>query len=67
MVQDEVWMQAQLTDGMLCIGCLEQRIGRGLQPSDFTDAPINLPRAIGEKSQRLNERLGYADTGERTA
>lgn len=61
MVQDEVWMQAQLdaTDGMLCIGCLEQRIGRRLKPADFIDAPINLPAFHSEKSRRLSERLGH--------
>src|SRR3974390_1908830 len=26
---------------MLCIGCLEKRIGRTLMRCDFTDAPIN--------------------------
>jgi len=30
--------------GMLCVQCLEGRIGRELQPSDFTNAHINDPR-----------------------
>jgi hypothetical protein len=25
----------------LCIDCLEKRLGRGLTPHDFSDAPIN--------------------------
>lgn len=28
---------------ILCIGCLEQRIGRTLMASDFIDAPVNNP------------------------
>ena len=44
---------------MLCIGCLEHRIGRELEPDDFTDAPINwCPMAgNGHQSNRLKDRL----------
>ena len=43
MVTDQVWLASGLgvDDGMLCIGCLEQRLGRMLHAKDFTDAPIN--------------------------
>jgi hypothetical protein len=36
-VTPEVWAQTGLTGmgGCLCIGCLEQRIGRRLKPEDF--------------------------------
>ncbi|WP_063340573.1 MULTISPECIES: hypothetical protein [Pseudomonas] len=34
--------------GMLCLPCLEIRVGRRLQPGDFTDAPINSPARIAE-------------------
>jgi hypothetical protein len=47
----------QLTDGMLCVGCLEYRIDRRLQPGDFTDAPVNSP-LLYEKSTRILERMG---------
>lgn len=43
--------------GMLCIGCIEQRLGRKLQPSDFTNAYINSPKHAS-KSVRLLNRLG---------
>ena len=38
MVADEVWAASGLgkNDGMLCLGCLERRIGRELVPEDFT-------------------------------
>lgn len=42
MVHDEVWNAAHpKRRGMLCIGCLEERLGRLLGPEDFPDLPIN--------------------------
>jgi len=43
MVRDRVWKAAGMRDGFLCIGCLENRIGRRLTARDFTSAPINDP------------------------
>ncbi len=42
--------------GMLCIGCLEARLGRRLVPEDFTPASINHPNDPS-KSLRLISRL----------
>jgi hypothetical protein len=56
MVTDEVWSTAwPEDDGMLCIGCLEARLGRALTAKDFTDAPINT--GYFEYSERLAARL----------
>jgi hypothetical protein len=41
---------------VLCVGCLERRIGRTLCADDFTDAPINDPTK-GNASERLQARL----------
>lgn len=45
MVLDPVWVSAGMTtefgNGMLCIDCLEKRLGRRLKIEDFTWAPIN--------------------------
>ena len=60
-VRDEIWARTGLKSqgGMLCIGCLEGRIGRKLSPTDFPDLPINLPFFAGQ-SNRLFERIyGY--------
>ena len=48
MVQDLLWARATRgrTRSFLCIGCLEQRIGRELTAADFTDVPINQPRHV---------------------
>lgn len=58
MVNHALWLTSGLTarGGMLCIGCLEKRIGRTLTPDDFLVCPLN-----GEnfnKSDRLLNRLG---------
>jgi hypothetical protein len=72
MVKDDVWEQAwagrrkswHALDGqeILCIGCLEKRIGRTLTKHDFGNAPINDPRFDPNKSARLLDRL-TADCG----
>lgn len=55
-----VWLEAHpdVDGGMLCIGCLEQRLERKLTPADFIHAPVN---CVFEdtKSKRLLDRLGY--------
>jgi hypothetical protein len=59
MLRDEIWLQvAGPLEGMLCIGCFEERLGRALVMADFSDVPINFVRA--RRSQRLMSRLGFA-------
>lgn len=56
MLTDDVWREANPNGkGMLCIGCVENRLGRELTASDFTDAPIN--RGFFPSSERLAARL----------
>ena len=45
---------------VLCIGCLEKRLGRTLCASDFTDAPVNFPD--GDISDRMRQRLTAAES-----
>ena len=40
--------------GFLCIGCLEQRLGRQLTPADFTECLINKPNP--SDTERLANR-----------
>jgi hypothetical protein len=40
-VHDEVWAAAGMGRGHLCVGCLEDRLGRQLTPADFIDCPLN--------------------------
>ncbi len=58
MVHDHLWTRAGMTTGMLCIGCLEKRLGRELNSADFTPYPVN-HGPMFERSERLKRRLGY--------
>jgi hypothetical protein len=69
MVHDAVWKAAGMEPygGVLCIGCLEERLGRHLTADDFMDVPLNnlrvrpsdcfssrLRAALLRKSQKLS-------------
>ena len=42
MLADKLWLQANpKIDGMLCIGCVEKRLGRKLKKEDFINCPLN--------------------------
>ena len=43
MVHKKLWARANMSDGFLCVACLERRLGHDLKPKHFTDAPINEP------------------------
>ena len=55
MLNDPLWESYGCGDGMLCIGCMEKRMGRRLNREDFAPVPINAntPR----QSKRLQKRL----------
>ena len=58
MVWDAVWLEAcPDLEGMLCVTCLERRIGRKLTPGDFTHCPLNTD--FKSKSITLYRRLGH--------
>ena len=59
MVEDEVWysaVTARSKPSILCIGCLEQRIGRLLTKDDFSAVPLN-EMPFWPRSERLKTRL----------
>lgn len=57
MVQFELWETYGVEEGMLCIGCLEDRMGRQLTSEDFIEAPIN-HEEVFSKSNRFLDRWG---------
>lgn len=62
MVRDDLWdAYGSPTNGMLCIGCLEDRLGRQLQPGDFKAVPLNTGDDF-PRSDRLRDRLA-GETG----
>jgi len=56
-VHPEIWAQTGISPsgGMLCISCLENRLGYTLTSNDFTDFPINY--APMYRSHKLISRL----------
>jgi hypothetical protein len=56
-VEDAVWAASGLKPdgGLLCIGCLERRLGRRLKRDDFESKPFN--EISSSKSLRLRDRL----------
>jgi hypothetical protein len=58
MLHHSVWEDTGLGiyDGMLCILCVEKRIGRQLNSEDFSNLPINT-QPILFRSQLLLERM----------
>lgn len=53
------WLSVvQTTKGMLCIGCIETRLGRQLIAADFPKVSVNSP-SYEPKSLRLLNRMGY--------
>jgi hypothetical protein len=62
MVRDDIWKARGAGTGMLCIGCLEKRVGRLLRRQDFTDVPLNQTNSETQ-SLRLQDRLGTLPYG----
>lgn len=59
MVRKDLWQLYGADRDMLCIECLESRVGRELRPQDFPELPVNNP-AIYPKSELIMSRMrGY--------
>lgn len=63
MVKNSIWKEAQKQGKVdfLCIGCLENRLGRQLVSDDFADVMLNYWKF--KQTDRLIDRLGekFAD------
>lgn len=60
MVQDQLWQQAvpdpeEANNHVLCLPCLERRLGRELNALDFIEAPVNKPDHV--RNQLLLKRI----------
>lgn len=60
MLKDPVWEEAVPDDdlGMLCIGCIEKKLGRELSPEDFSECPLNTEEDRS-RSERYAQRLAH--------
>ncbi len=55
-VNNRLWKKINpKISGMLCIGCVETRLGRKLKKADFADKPINTKKFT--RTPRLINRL----------
>lgn len=60
-IDSRLWLQANRQhNGMMCIGCVEARIGRSLTPKDFIPCPLHNPKKYF-LSTRLKNRLGIKE------
>lgn len=57
MIHDHLWDQYGAESGLLCVGCLEDKMGRELWSGDFTHCALNVLNMGWEKSDRLLNRL----------
>jgi hypothetical protein len=67
MVTNDIWdneAKMKPRGGMLCIDCLEKRIGRKLNSGDFPDYPVNTH--IFFASERFKNRLERTRHGTQT-
>jgi hypothetical protein len=51
MVKNELWKRFGVGEEMLCISCLEKRMGRKLTKEDLLDCPLNM--SINEFTMKL--------------
>jgi hypothetical protein len=63
MLRNDVWRSVASPDGVLCVGCIEARLGRALCRCDFAAAPVNFDQAYEDdtpfrRSARLTNRIG---------
>lgn len=59
-VYNDVWNEADGGQGFLCIGCLENRLGRKLNPDDFGHCLITTD-PLYFRSARYFNRLGWGE------
>lgn len=54
MVTHDLWHKYGVVRGMLCLSCLESRVGRRLCASDFPDLPVNNPFRVWKSDFALS-------------
>lgn len=62
MIHRELWVAVtgkRERKKMMCIGCVEQRLGRALNFHDFTTAPVNSSMALGKSSRFIHRYSTY--------
>jgi len=60
MLRTELWQKVCRSNNMLCIGCVEDRLGRKLVPTDFNLEETFASATQFPPSRRLKQRLGIS-------
>jgi hypothetical protein len=60
MLRGELWRKVRRSNDMLCIGCVEDRLGRKLVPTDFNLEETFANAMQFPPSRRLKQRLGIS-------
>jgi len=60
MLRTELWQEACQSNDMLCIGCVEDRLGRKLVPADFNLEDTHNLIKLWPRARRLKHRLGIS-------
>jgi hypothetical protein len=63
MVRTALWRLHGVGRKMLCVGCLESRMGRQLAPEDFKDCVLTREIRLGLPAIRCSKRLRSRVTG----
>lgn len=59
MLVDTTWFSIHASNrGMICIGCVEGRLGRSLTPQDFNNSHVNNPKLYPMSSRLLSRIKG---------
>lgn len=58
MLADEVWAEARGGRRCLCVGCVEDRLARVLEPADFPALPLNDDAELDTVRLRLRKGSG---------
>jgi hypothetical protein len=65
MLKFEVWFSIVPEDnGMLCIECVEKRLGRQLTSNDFLSCILNEEGWNQPRSDKLKDRMGFMELEE---
>jgi hypothetical protein len=51
-LKNRVWLSIMPRNGLLCLACVEKKLGRPLTLDDFTNDQINRPLRVGYRMAR---------------
>lgn len=60
MLKDQVWFSVHPSKvGMLCVGCIETRLGRKLKAEDFNFSYLNKSKSFNRSDRLISRMINY--------